>query len=258
MHIQHKQQRIPFIVLSVCAIVLIGGAVFILSLRSSSPQKISSHTNATDSSKKATKKSSSFDKSLYSHTQPGSIWWIVNKHHPAGETYTPTALVKPDVTLNSAKSSEENSIREDIAPSVKALFVDAEQQGYHLLFASGYRSYQLQATYYNNYVKTSGQSEADRYSARPGTSEHQTGLAFDVSRTDRQNYLEQTFGTDPEGQWLAAHAHEYGFIIRYPENKESVTGYMYEPWHLRYVGKELAHELHTKSQTMEEFFGVTQ
>lgn len=221
----------------------------------SSPDIVTTQRSLTSSSKKSASKPTEV---ALSTDEPGSLWWIVNKNRPAGEHYIPDSLVSPGVTLNSAKSHDENSIRSDVAPAVKELFANAEKNGLHLMFASGYRSYQLQSTYYNNYVKTSGQAEADRYSARPGTSEHQTGLSFDVARADRKNYLEQDFGKEPEGQWLAAHAHEYGFIIRYPKDKESVTGYMYEPWHLRYVGKELAGKLYSGQQTMEEYFKISQ
>lgn len=253
-----KRPRYSLFITPIIITILVGGISF-YALTNPQPNQapaIQKDTKANIEKKAVTK--DEFNKSLYSISEPGSIWWIVNKNRPAGEAYTPPQLSKPDVPLNSTKSDEENSIRQDIAHEVVGLFSAASQQGFSLIFASGYRSYQLQSTYYNNYVRTSGQAEADRYSAKPGTSEHQTGLAFDIARSDRKNYLEQAFSDDPAAQWIAAHAHEYGFIIRYPRDKESVTGYMYEPWHLRYVGKELAHELLTKKQTLEEFFDITQ
>jgi D-alanyl-D-alanine carboxypeptidase len=103
-----------------------------------------------------------------------------------------------------------------------------------------------------------GQAEADRTSARPGYSEHQTGLAFDVEVSGGKCHLEKCLGETPDGKWVAANAYKYGFIVRYPEGKENVTGYDYEPWHLRYVGTDLASEMHTKSvQTLEEFFNIS-
>jgi len=136
------------------------------------------------------------------------------------------------------------------------MFETAKNDGIDLMLGSGYRSYDVQAFYYNNYVNTYGQAEADRFSARPGTSEHQTGLALDVSGIDRVCYLEVCFEEQPAGKWVADNAHKFGFIIRYPEGKESITGYQYEPWHLRYVGQELATELNSLSLTMEEFFEI--
>lgn len=197
-----------------------------------------------------------FDKNQFSIDQPGSIWWIVNKTRPVGESYRPDDLVTPNVSLNTQKSQEENQIRSQVAMPLQRLFEATQQEGIQLFLASGYRSFSLQQTYYNNYVRTSGQVEADRFSARPGTSEHQTGLSLDVATSDRVHYLDQAFGEDAAGKWIKTHAHEYGFIVRYPEGKEAITGYLYEPWHLRYVGTDLANELYRNNQTMEEFFNL--
>jgi D-alanyl-D-alanine carboxypeptidase len=109
---------------------------------------------------------------------------------------------------------------------------------------------------YNGYVAKDGQAAADRYSAKPGTSEHQTGLAMDVCLANSGCSLEQAFGDTPAGKWVAANAHKYGFIVRYLPGKDAITGYEYEPWHLRYVGIELATELQRNNKTMEEFFGL--
>lgn len=126
----------------------------------------------------------------------------------------------------------------------------ASIEGYSMQMISGYRSYDYQVDLYNSYVARDGQAAADRYSARPGYSEHQSGLCFDVGDIDND------YGTTPAGKWLAAHAHEYGFIIRFPEGKEDITGYMYEPWHIRYVGKEVASEIYQRGITLEEYLGV--
>ena len=117
--------------------------------------------------------------------------------------------------------------------------------------ASGFRSYETQEGLYDSYVARDGQEAADRYSARPGSSEHQTGLAIDL------NDVSDTFGETPEGQWVAEHCAEYGFILRYPEGKEDKTGYMYEPWHIRYVGEEFAQRLTDSGLCLEEYFGIT-
>ena len=121
--------------------------------------------------------------------------------------------------------------------------------GFSLPTLSGYRSYEYQGTLYNNYVAIDGQEIADTYSARPGFSEHQSGMAFDVGAIDNN------FGNTEAGIWLREHCHEYGFILRYPQGKEHITGYMYEPWHIRYVGVGSAREIHQRGITLEEYLG---
>lgn len=128
---------------------------------------------------------------------------------------------------------------------------DAAKEGLNLYISSGFRSYETQNRIYNNYVAKDGKAEADRYSARAGHSEHQTGLCFDL------NSIDDSFAATPEGKWVDAHAWEYGFIIRYPKGKENVTGYMYESWHLRYLGKELAKKVYDSGLCLEEYYGIT-
>ncbi len=135
--------------------------------------------------------------------------------------------------------------------ALEELQLGASQAGYSIPLISGWRSYDYQVELYNSYVATDGQEAADRYSARPGFSEHQTGLCFDIGSID------DYYGETVEGQWLAAHAHEYGFIIRYPQGKEHITGYMYEPWHVRYVGKDVAADIYNQQITLEEYLGVS-
>ena len=156
---------------------------------------------------------------------------IANKTYALPEDYNPDVDPQAQTALN-------------------ALIAAAALDNIELWMKSGFRSYETQLTLYNNYVARDGKEKADRYSARPGHSEHQTGLAFDL------NSLEQDFGETEEGIWLAAHCHEYGFIIRYPKDKEEITGYMYEPWHIRYVGTELAGILAGSGQCLEEYFGI--
>ena len=127
----------------------------------------------------------------------------------------------------------------------------AMNDGIYLFVNSGYRSYQEQETLYNNYAWQRGTDEADKVSSRPGHSEHQTGLTFDVNST------EFSFGDTQEAKWLAAHCAEYGFIIRYPQGKEDITGYSYEPWHIRYLGVEKAKEVADSGLCLEEYLGVT-
>lgn len=132
----------------------------------------------------------------------------------------------------------------------QALSGAASKEGLSIYLNSGFRSYHDQEIIYENYVKEDGKDKADTYSARPGFSEHQTGLVIDV------NTVDDAFGSTREAAWLAEHAHEYGFIIRYPQGKESITGYQYEPWHIRYVGSKLANKLYKSGQCLEEYFNI--
>ncbi|HET9411815.1 MAG TPA: M15 family metallopeptidase [Candidatus Saccharimonadales bacterium] len=197
-----------------------------------------------------------FNKTQHDINEPGGLWWIVNKQRPLPKGYEPADLTTPKIKLRWAPIAESMQVSASITPSLEAMYQAMVAAGFDVMLISGYRSEKTQAELYNGYVSKSGQAEADRLSARPGTSEHQTGLVVDLGRADGKCELDQCLGDLPEGKWLAEHAHEYGFIIRYPQGKEATVGYMYEPWHLRYVGKELAAELHAKQQTMEEFFGL--
>ena len=127
----------------------------------------------------------------------------------------------------------------------------AAKDGISLTIKSGFRSYATQEALYQRYVARDGKAAADRYSARPGHSEHQTGLALDINKAS------DTFNGTPEAKWLAANCWKYGFIIRYPEGKESITGYKYESWHVRYLGKDLAKSVTESGLTLEEYFGIT-
>ena len=158
---------------------------------------------------------------------------IVNKTYALPEDYHPNGL----------------------HPEAKAAFdrmqAAAAVEGLKLKIISGFRPYSQQYSTYNNYAARDGKELADRYSARPGHSEHQTGLAMDI------NSLRQSFANTAEGKWLAAHCAEYGFIIRYGEGKEEKTGFMYEPWHIRYLGADLAKEVTESGLSLEEFLGIT-
>lgn len=126
----------------------------------------------------------------------------------------------------------------------------ASRDGIGLRVVSGFRSYASQQSIYNNRVRNEGRASADRYSARPGHSEHQSGLALDV------NSVSPAFAHTREGQWVRDNAHRFGFIVRYPDGKEHITGYAYEPWHLRYVGTDTATLLTTNGWTLEEYLAV--
>lgn len=133
----------------------------------------------------------------------------------------------------------------------------AKKSGYTFNAFSTYRSYDRQTVLYENYKAKDGQKAADRYSARPGFSEHQTGLAFDIGDVNVPNdFASNRFGETEAGKWLAENAHKYGFIMRYPNGKEEVTGYMYESWHFRYVGVDIATKIYNDGSTLEEYLGM--
>lgn len=127
----------------------------------------------------------------------------------------------------------------------------AAEDGCDIYVSSGFRSYSLQKSLYNRYCARDGKAAADRYSARPGNSEHQTGYAIDL------NTIAYSFADTAEGKWVAENCYKYGFILRYPQDKEEQTGYRYEPWHIRYVGIALATEIHNSGLCLEEYFGIT-
>lgn len=131
-----------------------------------------------------------------------------------------------------------------------ALLEMRSASGYEMPIVSGFRSYRTQTAIFNNYVANYGEAEANTFSARPGESEHQTGMAIDITS------LDQSYGDTAEGIWLAENCHNFGFIIRYMKEKESITGYIYEPWHVRYLGKSTAKLVHDSGLSLEEFLGV--
>ena len=135
---------------------------------------------------------------------------------------------------------------------------DAQNQGLDFLICSAYRSYELQKSLYNNSLSQNGEKFTNTRSAYPGRSEHHTGLAIDITSESMGYGLSQNFINYPEGLWLNNNCSKYGFIIRYPKGKTHITGYDYEPWHLRYVGTEAASEITAKGITLEEYLGEVQ
>lgn len=180
---------------------------------------------------------------------------FVNKLTPLNPAdYEPTDLVP--LTSIGVPSLNDHSLREPAALAVQTMFADASAAGIALDMTSGYRAYDLQTELYNGYVASLGQEGADATSARPGFSEHQTGLAADISSPNAGCVLEQCFAETAEGQWLAANAWQYGFILRYPAGLTEITGYEFEPWHYRYVGTDVATAMHEQgTATYEEFLG---
>ncbi|GFZ79285.1 M15 family metallopeptidase [Nesterenkonia alkaliphila] len=186
--------------------------------------------------------------------EPDSVHVLVNKRNPLDPlSYSPSDLVTPNVPLHGPQ--EAMQLRAEPAEALERLFAAADGAGHSLSMISGYRSHDYQVQVYGQHVATNGQEAADRVSARPGHSEHQTGLAVDVDTpAGPETTLRRAFGETPEGRWVAENAHEFGFIIRYPEGAEEITGFSYEPWHLRYVGEATAAEIVARGVTLEEYW----
>lgn len=178
---------------------------------------------------------------------------LVNKTHPLPSTYVPSSLVNPRVlSANSLKTR----MTQEAAKALEALFSKAKQDNIKLMAISGYRSYSYQESLFaSNVIKYGSVEAANQFSAKPGQSEHQTGLAMDVSSSSVNYALTQSFGQTREGIWIKENAPKFGFIVRYLKDKESITGYQYEPWHLRYVGKSAALEIASRNITLEEYLG---
>ena len=175
---------------------------------------------------------------------------IINKKHELPEDYEPEDLVEPEVK----KIRESCPMREEAAQALKEMFEAAAKDGLDLMLVSGYRSYSYQKGLFDNYVARDGEEAANRYSARPGQSEHQTGLAADLGTSDQACLLMGCFKDTEAGKWLAENSYLFGFVLRYPEEKEEVTGYIYEPWHFRYIGLEQAYLVHESGLTLEEYY----
>lgn len=198
------------------------------------------------------------DESTHVDVNPESISVLVNNLHKLPENYSPSELIYTDIPFIFQEKTEKRKMRAEAAGAIKELFTDAKAQGISLLGVSAYRSHATQTALFQSYVSKDGYEEAKTYSALPGTSEHETGLAIDVSGGDGRCPAEDCFGGTKEAIWLEEHAAEYGFIIRYPKGKEAITGYKYEPWHLRFVGKSIALEIMEKGITLEEYYNAIQ
>lgn len=176
---------------------------------------------------------------------------LVNKTHSLPDGYVPSRLVAPAVsTVSSAKTK----MTPEAAEALEALFEKAERDGIKLTAISGYRSYERQKAIFNsNATRYGSAAAANQFSAKPGQSEHQTGLAMDVSSASVGFTLSQSFAETREGRWLKENARYFGFIIRYPKGKEHITGYQFEPWHIRYVGEAVSLEISARDITLEEY-----
>lgn len=244
---RHKKNPRPILILLIIIVVL----VTVVSLIIKKTDRQSGSFNESGLPKATTpdknEQTPTFDKQKYSLDNPESIWVIVNKTR----ALDPISFSPTDLTDVGNGQYMRNEATDAFAKLSKA----ASAEGMTLQPMSGYRSYQIQQGVYSREVAAYGQSTADRQSAKPGHSEHQTGLSIDIGGGGCG--IENCFGNTAEGKWVSANAYKYGFIIRYPEGKEAVTGYLYEPWHIRYVGEILSTEMRrVNSSTLEEFFNL--
>ena len=186
------------------------------------------------------------------HQDPTDTLILVNKTNRA--PVVPVTLVKPNVTPTREALSENIYMQPEAAAALEELFQGALEDGITLYATSGFRSYSTQKAIFDRKLEKMTEAQANKSVAKPGYSEHQTGLAMDVEgETTKGTGLTAAFGDSPEGIWLAENCTDYGFIIRYPEGKSSITGYVYEPWHIRYVGVEAAKEIRELDVTFEEY-----
>ncbi|GEM_PF-1315488 len=181
-----------------------------------------------------------------------SLQKVINLSHPVPAEYVPGDMRVPNVPVYG-----DQRMREEAAKAMEEMFAAAEQAGYHLYLASGYRSYAKQMEIYEEYVTERGQEEADRIDAHPRASEHQLGLGADLCTTDGGCAFDYCFAQRQEYSWLKENSWKYGYIERYPDGKESITRIKYSPWHYRYVGKELAAKIHASGLCLEEYFEIS-
>ena len=172
---------------------------------------------------------------------------LTNKYNYLEKDYEPENIVD----ISSRYAYAENQAPKEILEHYIEMYEQAEKDGMQLVISSGYRSYKEQEETYEYYKKIKGEEEVKTYAALPGYSEHQTGLAFDILAIDT---LIEDFEKTKEFEWLQKKAYKYGFILRYPKGKEKLTGYDYESWHYRYVGKELAKKIYEEKITYDEYY----
>lgn len=190
-------------------------------------------------------------------TIPSSHTVLVNRNYLLPASYIPTDLAEPNIRFSFNYRDDKRKLRKTAASALEKMFRAGEKKGIILYGVSGYRSYQRQKQIYDRNVALRGRSATDTVSAMPGSSEHQTGLTIDISARSVGCRLDQSFGDTKEGRWVAKNAHKYGYIVRYPYGKSKITGYHYEPWHIRYVGRSVATYLYKNDLTLEEHYGVS-
>lgn len=190
-------------------------------------------------------------------TKAKSLTVFVNKDYSLPSSYVPKELVIPDVSFLGPDEDNKRYMRKEAAKALEKMFAAAKKDDKTLYGVSAYRSYARQADIYAKNVRQRGSAATNKVSAIPGHSEHQTGLAIDISCRELNGALSVRFANTAEGQWVEDNCYHYGFIIRYPKDKEKITGYSYEPWHIRYVGIPVATYMYENGLTLEEYYNYT-
>lgn len=247
---RRKGNRIPFP--TILAIVVLG--ITLLSLIVYGFARI---TNKEDKVEVEDQEEIEDDKpeKLHDNSDPNNILVLVNKDESLPEDYRPEDLVIPNVNFSFEEDVDKRYLREPAAKALEAMFQAAKDDGLELFAVSGFRSYERQKEIYDHKVETEGEEIANKLVALPGHSEHQTGLTMDVSSQSADFDLQESFEDTEEGKWVKENAHKYGYIIRYEKGKEDITGYAYEPWHLRFVGEDAAKAIYEGGLTLEEYLG---
>ena len=186
-------------------------------------------------------------------TPTDDVLVLVNKTHPLTRDYVPPDLVTVEHCDPNVGTADTKKMRKIAADAIEELIAGAKKDGIDIVMRTGYRSYDYQANLFANYAASYGEAEANTYSARAGQSEHQSGWCCDVGVLGRGL---TSFDGSPEAAWVEKHCWEYGFILRYPQDKTAVTGYIYESWHIRYVGKDAAKYIYDNALTLEEYLGI--
>ena len=199
-----------------------------------------------------TRINANLDYEFYTDSKPADLskgmYTLVNKYNHLSSDYVPNNLVQVD-----RRFTHNNTKVVDVAnDAFVKLAEEGEKNGVHFLATTCYRDYNFQSILYNNYVRNDGVANADTYSARPGSSEHQLGYSLDLTNTSYVDF--DNFVYTDEYKWLKDNAHKFGFILRYPEGKEYITGYIFEPWHIRYVGEDIAKYIYENNITYEEYY----
>lgn len=192
-------------------------------------------------------------KSEHRTADDGDLFVLVNKTYTVSADYTPIDMVDVDGALS---TNQNLKLKKDAYNAYLAMLEAAEADGINFCICSAYRDYATQKSIYETGVANYGEDYAGQLYAKPGKSEHHTGYAIDLTSASMHWGLSQDFADLPEGKWVSTHCAEYGFILRYLKGKEDITGYMYEPWHIRYVGKDVARYITDHDLTFEEYLGV--
>lgn len=251
---QQRRRRFVATLLAIAVIVgLVVAAFFVFAPKGGTPvSEPTASPEPTETPTPTPTPTPTFDTSKFSIDDPASPWLVVNKLRPLNpQDYAPADRVAVQLPGG-------GELRADAAEYLHAMVAQfTAETGLQMRSISAYRSYGTQVNVYNGWVSRLGQEAADLTSARPGHSEHQTGMAIDLGAVPAQCDLDQCFVNTPQGAWLAENSWKWGFVVRYPDGYTPITGYEYEPWHMRYVGVELATEMYnTGVMTLEEFFGL--